>query len=90
MCYQQEYDDLLHRTTPFSPECLQALGKHLHSFEMIAEAVSLQWQYNPHALVFASDHGAHTDPASGRGDHGLNIPEDMDLYHCYGLSTSIS
>ncbi len=85
VCYQQEYDDLLHCSSPFSPECLQALSNHLHSFETIAEAVDHHWKSYSYGLVFASDHGAHTDPDSGKGDHGLEIPEDMHLLHCYGV-----
>jgi len=41
-----------------------------------------------HVLVFAPDHGAHIDPSSGKGDHGLDIPEDMELFHCYGIHTA--
>ncbi|MDI6739578.1 MAG: hypothetical protein QME74_04355 [Candidatus Edwardsbacteria bacterium] len=28
-------------------------------------------------LIFAPDHGAHLDPATGKGVHGDDIPEDM-------------
>jgi hypothetical protein len=36
-------------------------------------------------VAFAPDHGAHINPSTGKGDHGLDIPEDMDIFHCYGI-----
>ena len=38
-----------------------------------------------HALVVAPDHGAHFDEALGVGSHGLDIPEDMQVSHWYGI-----
>jgi hypothetical protein len=85
IAYQQEYDDTLHRTTPLSDECLRAAQNHLDAFDRLAETVRESWRPFRRALIFAPDHGAHLDPATGRGDHGENSPEDMHLFHCYGL-----
>ncbi len=39
-------------------------------------------------LIVAQDAlGAHINPSIGKGDHGLDIPEDMDIFHCYGIFT---
>jgi hypothetical protein len=83
--YHQEYDDLLHKTTPHSDACLQALTRHVRSFEILAQATRKSWSVYNSAIVFAPDHGAHTDPATGKGDHGLDIDEDMSLRHWYGV-----
>jgi len=83
--YHQEYDDLLHKTQPFSAECLQAAAKHVASFRRLAEAARKAWAGSNHAIVFAPDHGAHIDPTTGHGDHGLDIAEDMSLRHWYGV-----
>lgn len=83
--YQQEYDDLLHETSPHSEPCLRAVGHHAASFRRLAQAARSAWAAYDHAIVFAPDHGAHLDPRSGKGDHGLDIPEDMSLCHWYGL-----
>jgi hypothetical protein len=83
--YQQEYDDLLHRTEPFSEPCRQAASHHVESFCRLADATAAAWGEVNHALVFAPDHGAHVDPASGHGDHGEDIPEDMRLFHWYDI-----
>ena len=86
--YQQEYDDLLHSTEPFSSSCFKAASNHVESFDKIAESASKAWINYNYAIIFAPDHGAHFDPETGRGDHGLDIPEDMLLSHWYGLFSS--
>ncbi len=83
--YQQEYDDLLHQTDPFSEACLQAAAHHVDSFTEIASTASHLWSGSSHAVIFAPDHGAHVDPNTGHGDHGADISEDMQLYHWYGI-----
>lgn len=83
--YQQDYDDRLHESTPLSPACLQALNQHIQEFKKMADAANQNWSDKGHVVVFAPDHGAHIDPSTGKGDHGLDIPEDMDLFHCYGI-----
>ena len=83
--YHQEYDDLLHQTHPHSDVCMQAVAHHVQSFEVLTRAAHKAWAAHNHAIIFAPDHGAHTDPATGHGDHGLDIPEDMSLRHWYGV-----
>jgi len=79
--YQPAYDDLLHRSDPFGPEALTALEGHVRAFELLSDAVMEYWAGHPRVSVFAPDHGAHLDAGSGRGDHGLDIPEDMEVEH---------
>jgi hypothetical protein len=83
--YHQEYDDLLHKTHPHSDVCMQAVAHHVQSFEILARAAQRGWSAHNRAIIFAPDHGAHTDPATGKGDHGLDVPEDMSLRHWYGI-----
>ncbi len=77
--YQQEYDDLLHKTEPFSEACMQALAHHIRGFTEIASTASHAWRASNHAVLFAPDHGAHVDPNKDHGDYGADIPEDMPL-----------
>ena len=88
VAYQADYDDNLHQTEPFSPICLQALGRHIRDFKNMATAANQHWRDKSHVVAFTPDHGAHIDPSTGKGDHGLNIPEDMDIFHCYGIFTA--
>ena len=83
--YHQEYDDELHRTQPFSPDAIRALQNHVASVEMLAQAVRSSWSGHASAMVVAPDHGAHVDPDTGRGDHGLDIVEDVSVSHWYGV-----
>jgi len=85
LVYQQEYDDLLHATNPFSDQCIDAVSHHLHSFVVLAEEAAMAWAASNYAIVFAPDHGAHVCSSTGHGDHGEDIPEDVDLFHWYGI-----
>ncbi len=85
LAYHQEYDDLLHRTEPFSAGCLAAFRRHCASFAQLCQAADDCWAAHDRAYCFAPDHGAHLDPATGHGTHGLDIPEDMQVAHFWGL-----
>ncbi len=84
--YHCEYDDTLHRTTPLSEGAVCAMHQHVESFRVLAEAWNKYWVRYKRMIMFAPDHGAHVDPATGRGDHGLEIAEDMELVHFYGFA----
>lgn len=83
--YHQEFDDQVHETEPYSPTCLQAFRNHVRSLEQLAETCAKAWHPYNYAIIVAPDHGAHADPESGAGTHGLDIPEDMNVSHWYGL-----
>jgi hypothetical protein len=80
--YHQEYDDLLHRTGPFSELATRALEHHVETWELLARAASAAWGQD-YVLAFAPDHGGHFDPDKERGDHGEDRPEDMQLRHFF-------
>lgn len=85
LAYHQEYDDIMHSTTPFAEMAIHAAMNNIAGFVEMAEAVDKHWgQYN-RIIVFTPDHGAHIDPSTGKGDHGEDIPEDMELKHFYGF-----
>ena len=83
--YNQEYDDTLHRTRHDGPEALAAAGRHVETFVRLLQATEEHWAGYNRALLFVSDHGAHYDAAKGKGDHGEDIPEDMDVLHFWRL-----
>jgi len=83
--YNLEYDDLLHRTGPESPECIAAMRRHIVSFAELISHCQGRWDGRPWAAAFAPDHGGHDTPDEGGGSHGLDIPEDMDLVHFWGV-----
>jgi hypothetical protein len=81
VAYNQEYDDTLHRTRHDGPEAEAAASRHVETFERLSQATEEHWAGYSRALLFAPDHGAHFDATKGIGDHGDDIPEDMDVLH---------
>jgi len=81
VAYHQEYDDALHRTAPDSPDALAAARRHVESYTKLCRAVEERWPGFNRVVVFAPDHGAHFDAAKGTGDHGIDIPDDVDVLH---------
>ncbi len=85
VAYHQEYDDLMHKTGPFGGAAVEAIHKHVRSLETLSAAVHKFWRPYNRVIAVTPDHGAHWDEAAQRGDHGLDIPEDMDVFHFYGV-----
>jgi hypothetical protein len=85
LVYHQEYDDILHRTTPRAEEAIGAMQRHVASFVRLAQAAERSWGSRHRMLGFVPDHGGHIDPDTGKGTHGIDTPEDMDVQHFYGL-----
>jgi predicted AlkP superfamily pyrophosphatase or phosphodiesterase len=86
LVYHQEYDDMMHDSTPRDPKALEAFRRHLKSFETIAAAFNDRYAAVNRAVVFAPDHGTHIDPTTGKGTHGTDSPDDMDVRHFWGIS----
>lgn len=85
VAYQQEYDDVMHQTTPESAEALRAAEHHVEAFRVVADAFSTRWRPYDRAIMWLTDHGTHVDAASGKGTHGDDIPEDMAVEHFFGF-----
>ena len=88
LAYHQEYDDCLHETTPFSDSAILAFRHHVAAFRKLVAAADRSWQRHGRVVVFAPDHGAHLDPATGTGTHGEDVPQDMELRHFYSFVAS--
>lgn len=85
VAYHQEYDDLLHETTPSSAHALRAAERHVKAFSRMAHMAHRAWRRHHHIIVFAPDHGAKLDPATGRGTHGGDSPDEMDVAHFWAF-----
>ena len=84
--YHQEYDDILHKMGLKSAEALSAIKRHVKAFKHLVEACHSGWSRYARMMLFAPDHGAHVHEATGTGDHGEDIPEDMEVTFFAGLS----
>ncbi|MBN1948171.1 MAG: alkaline phosphatase family protein [Candidatus Cloacimonetes bacterium] len=85
LSYQQEYDDELHHSDPYSQAAVQASNNHLEAFLRLHRCVRRAWQKYHHLILFSPDHGAHYDALLGRGMHGTDRPEDIEITHFYTL-----
>lgn len=90
LAYHQEYDDTLHRTTPFCDAALAAARRHVAAFAELADAARKCWRDHCYAVAFTPDHGAHVDADTGRGTHGSDLPDDLDVWHYWGLCAAQS
>jgi hypothetical protein len=75
----------MHASTPEDPKALEAFRRHLKSFETLASAFNKRYVSSNRVVVFAPDHGTHIDPATGKGSHGSDAPEDVDVNHFWGV-----
>lgn len=81
--YVQEYDDKMHRSNPRSPWSLKAIDHYSQQFESLAEAIKKYYAKHDTLLAYMPDHGVHLEWYL-LGNHGKNIPKDMNVVHFYG------
>ena len=82
--YNANYDSTMHKVGPEGEEALQALKHNSAAFEMLANAVKENWKNHTTLIGYAPDHGCH-EIDGGSGGHGLEMPEDMNIIHFYGV-----
>lgn len=83
--YNQEYDDGIHGTTPTSEKSMKGFRNHLKAFKTLSDAFNRRYSSHNRCIAFLPDHGTHLDPETGRGAHGTEKPEDMDVRHFWGI-----
>ncbi|MCJ7561009.1 alkaline phosphatase family protein [Candidatus Bathyarchaeota archaeon] len=88
LAYHQEYDDVMHATAPFAEEAIQAAKNNIAGFVQMTKAFDEHWSRYNRMIAFTPDHGAHMNSTIGKGDHGEDIPEDMEIKHFYGFRRS--
>lgn len=82
--YNQEFDDVMHRSHPESKRSQKAIDHYSSSMTLLAEAVKKYWQNHNTLIGYAPDHGTHREWYL-LGQHGKNIPRDMNITHFYGV-----
>lgn len=85
LLYNQEYDDLMHRSHPFSDQAIKAMHNHLATFQRLAEVFNRAWANHDRVIAFTPDHGAHFDKEKNMGNHGTDMPEDLNVRHYWGI-----
>ncbi|MFI3229804.1 MAG: hypothetical protein R3Y23_06585 [Bacillota bacterium] len=82
--YNQEYDDVMHRSHPESKRSFRAIEHYVESYKKLTAATAKHWAAHNTFTAFATDHGTHR-MLIGLGMHGSNIPKDMNILHFYGV-----
>ena len=82
--YNQEYDDVMHRTYPESNISLAAVGHYVEAFDALCEAAERGWKDKNVLVCWATDHGTHIGD-SGNGCHGSDRDEDVNVLHFFGV-----
>ena len=83
--YNQEYDDMMHRTVPESEQAMAAFHHHIEAFRQLTDAVREHWSGHDSMVVWATDHGCHVDEVIGHGNHGTEEERDMNIMHYFGV-----
>lgn len=80
--YNGNYDSVMHKHGPESPEALAELRLNAHIFGVTANLIETHWKHHRTLLGFAMDHGCH-EIDGGCGSHGLDMEEDLNIVHLY-------
>ena len=76
--YNANFDSIMHRHGPESPEALDALDQNCREYAAIASLAEKTGRKT--VLAFAPDHGCH-EIDGGAGSHGLDMEEDLNVLH---------
>lgn len=82
LIYNGNYDSVMHRMGPESPEALAELRANCHTFSLLNELIKNNWKHHNTLIGFAMDHGCH-EIDGGCGSHGLEMAEDINIVHLY-------
>lgn len=82
--YNQEFDDVMHRSHPDSKRSQKAIDHYSQSMDLLGKAVEENWKNHNTLIGYAPDHGTHREWYL-LGQHGKNIPKDMNITHFYGV-----
>ena len=82
IAYNENFDHIMHKYGPESPEALAELRLNCHMFSNFYRLIRDNWQAHNTLLGFAMDHGCH-EVDEGSGAHGLDMDEDINIVHLY-------
>ena len=80
--YNGNYDSVMHKFGPESPEALSELRSNSRAFGMLSSLIEEKWKEHNTLVGFATDHGCH-EIDGDCGSHGLSMDEDLNIMHFY-------
>lgn len=85
--YNPNYDSFMHATGPEGRPALRALDKNIDFYNKMVNTIKSLDNGHTYFYGFCPDHGCHQIDGK-RGSHGLDMEEDMNVIHFYGMSNS--
>ncbi len=85
--YNGNYDGTMHKHGTESHEALAALRQNVAFYAELIEKIRRCWKRHNVFYGFCPDHGCHEIDAEC-GSHGLDMPEDMNVIHFYGIKSA--
>lgn len=85
--YNGDYDGAMHRHGPEGAESLAALERNVAFYAALVADVRRCWRGHNVLYGFCPDHGCH-EIVGGCGSHGLDMTEDMNVIHFYGVQAA--
>ena len=82
--YNGNYDGTMHKYGPESEESISALKHNLAFYKELVDKIKAEWKNHDVLYGFLPDHGCH-EIDGGCGSHGLDMEEDMNIIHFYGI-----
>ena len=82
--YNGNYDASMHATGPEGRLAIKSLAKNIKFYRKMTDAVEKYMKTRNVLYGFCPDHGCHAID-SGRGSHGLDMEEDMNVVHLYNV-----
>lgn len=80
--YNGNYDSTMHKYGPESIEALGELRANAETYATFDVLIQKYWTKHNCLIGFAMDHGCH-EIDGDCGSHGLDMPEDLNIVHCY-------
>jgi len=82
--YQGNYDGTMHRNGVEHEASIGALKSNGEVFDKLVTAAKQVWKDKNVLYGWVTDHGCH-DTEAGRGTHGTDMPDDMNVTHFWGF-----
>lgn len=82
--YNQEYDDIMHRTHPKSLLAKRALKHYNENYKLLQNAINQSYKNEKTLFATITDHGVHREWYL-LGNHGKDIDKDMNIIHYYSI-----
>lgn len=82
--YNPDFDSMMHAIGPERKRSLMHLAQNVKTYTQLVKLIEKNYTDKKVFYGFCPDHGCH-EIDGGRGSHGLEMDEDMNIIHFYGF-----